>query len=149
MNNYTFDIKTSQDFFKKLLDDYEEFCKNKTSPRIALNCAMTAWHLIDWLFREKNPTAAKQEIGNFRKPLIEKCPSLQIMRDLTTGAKHYTISDYTPKMKSTELKKGAFSKAFSRGFDIPSLIIELQDGTKIYFEDEIQKVIDFWTKYFE
>jgi hypothetical protein len=42
-----FDIKTTQDFFKKLLADHKEFCEDKTNSRKALNCTSGAWH-ITW-----------------------------------------------------------------------------------------------------
>ena len=70
------------------------------------------------------------------------------MQDISNGTKHFTITKYPPSVKNTELHKGAFSNAFSRAFDISALEIELTNGTKLYFEDEIEKVINFWENYF-
>ena len=71
------------------------------------------------------------------------------MRDLANGTKHYQLTRENPLVKRTELHRGVFSKEFSREFDTSHLKITLGDGTKIYFEDEIKKVISFWTQYLE
>ena len=69
------------------------------------------------------------------------------MRNLANGTKHNKRSSENQKVKNTELHRGVFSKQFSRAFDTSHLKIELHDGRKIYFEDEIQKVISFWENY--
>ena len=48
MNNYSFDIQTSFDFFQKLKEEYFEFTKETTSSRLASDCALNAWHLVEW-----------------------------------------------------------------------------------------------------
>ena len=149
MSDLSFDIKTTSDFFKKLLEDYKDFCADKTSSRTALNCAMTAWHLTDWTYNEFNQKLSSQfgTLSLFQQYIKQQCPSLQIMHDITNGTKHYLLTRHRPIIKKTKLHKGAFSSGFSRGFDISTLYIELDDGTKIYFEDEIEKTITFWTQY--
>ena len=146
-----FDIRTTLDFFNKLQEDYREFCKDKTDSRNALNCAMTAWHITDWAYNEFNQQLLAQfpTLPSFQQDIKKQCPSLQIMNDITNKAKHYRITRYKPSIKETELHHGAFSKEFSREFDISALEIELNDGTFIYFEDEIKTVIDFWTRYLQ
>ena len=54
MNDLSFDIKTSKDFFNKLLDEYNEFQSGELSSRVALNFAMTACHLTEWIYNEFN-----------------------------------------------------------------------------------------------
>ncbi len=151
MNDLSFEIKTSVNFFKKLLEDYEEFCLNKTSSRIALNCAMTTWHLTEWVYNEFS-NQFLSEFGNlipFQKEIKQQCPSFQIMRDLANGTKHYVLTRHNPIVKETELHKGSFSNAFSRSFNISRLEIELKDGSRLYFEDEILKTIVFWRQYLQ
>lgn len=149
MNYLSFDIKTTEDFLKKLLADYKEFCIDKTSSRLALNCAMTSWHLTDWTYNEFNLEVSKQfkTLGSFQKDIKDKCPSLQIMQDLANGTKHYLLTRHTPIVKHTNLHRGDFSSDFGRDFDISTLAIELKDGTKFFFEDEIETSINFWIEY--
>ncbi|MGV3630880.1 MAG: hypothetical protein ACO1O6_06730 [Bacteroidota bacterium] len=149
MSNLSFDIKTSRDFFLKLQEDYSEFRKNRTSSRIALNCAMTAWHLTDWIYNEYKSQLESNfaTLTAFQQEMKNLCPSLQIMHDLANGSKHYLLTKHKPIIEETNLHKGAFSNAFSRDFDISTLDIKLNNGKKIYFEDEIKKTLYFWATY--
>jgi len=149
MSSLSLDIKTSKDFFKKLLEDHKEFCSDKTSSRTALNCAMTAWHLSEWIYNEFNSQFPNETLSSFQDSIKKKCPSLQIMHDLANGTKHYLLTRHKPLIKDTRLHKGAYSNAFSRAFDISTLDIEKNDGTKIYFEDEIENVILFWKEFLQ
>jgi len=151
MGNHSFEIKTSIDFFIKLKEDYLEFNANKLSSKCAINCAMTAWHLAEWIYVEYNALAninQFQTIEMFKNNIKSQCPSLQIMQDITNGTKHFFLRKQST-IKTTELHEGSFSDDFSRDFDISGLEIELTDGTKLYFEDEIEKVKIFWEGFFK
>ena len=150
MNNLSFDIKTSVDFFNKLREDYGDFCANDTSSRIALNCAMTAWHLTEWVFNEYNSTllVSFPKLSLYQEHIKTECPSLQIMHDIANGTKHYELKKHVPEVKETKLHKGSYSSSYSRDFDISTLDVEMEDGRKIYFEDEIKSVVHFWKQYF-
>ncbi len=149
MNPLSFDIKDTESFFKKLLEEYKEFKKDVLSSRIALNCAMTSWHLIEWVYIEfhsiLSPTYPTLTL--FTLAIKAQCPSLQIMHDLSNGTKHHTLKNHRPIIKDTKLHEGTFDQSFDRSFDTSSLDIELNDGTQLYFEDEIQKMVAFWTHY--
>ncbi len=150
MNKYSFDIKTSDDFYNKLKEDYNEFCTKETSSRIALNCAMTAWHLHEWIYNDYKNTKLRQfrEVKRFGRELKKKCPSLQIMQDLSNGTKHTKITKYTPNVTNTEKYEGTFDYTFDFTFDTSRLNIELANGTKTEFSVELQKCIDFYESYF-
>jgi hypothetical protein len=45
-----FDITTSRDFLEKLEADFDDFMKEPHSARLALNCAITAYHLHEWVW---------------------------------------------------------------------------------------------------
>lgn len=149
MNKLSFDIKSSKDFFQKLVEDHEEFKLSSTSSRIALNCAMTAWHLTEWVYYEyhENLSTKFPLLKDFQNMMKKQCPSLQIMHDLANGTKHFKLNRHRTSIESTELHLGDFSSDFSRDFDISSLVIILNDGRKIYFEDEINTCLNYWVKY--
>jgi len=149
MPDFSFEIKNSRDFFAKLLADYQEYRKDTTNSRTALNCSMTAWHLIEWIYDEfsYNTSSNFTKISSFQEHLKSLCPSLKIMQDLTNGTKHSKLTKYKPHVKEARLHEGDFSSDFSRDFDITTLEIELNDGTKKYFEDEARLVVDFWTNF--
>ena len=56
-----FDIITSRDFLEKLEGDFADFSEAPHSTRLALNCAMTAYHLHEWVWGEwlKNQSAGR------------------------------------------------------------------------------------------
>ncbi|MFT3846420.1 MAG: hypothetical protein QM725_15290 [Lacibacter sp.] len=155
MPSLSFDIKSTKDFYNKLLEEYEDFQNNKTSTRIALNCAMTAWHLTEWVYHElsqkinnapKSISLSKKEIKDFQDELKKQCLSLQIVNDLTDGTKHCLLSR-NATIKETEFYVGEFSDEFSREFNTDSLNIFLNDGRELNFETEINTVIAFWEEY--
>jgi hypothetical protein len=83
--------------------------------------------------------------------LFEKCPSLAILHDIATSAKHNEVSrpKATIKNNGTNLVGGAFSNGFSRGFDISRLEIELEDDSILDYYDEVEKVVEFWKDFFK
>ncbi len=149
MTDFSFDIKCSADFFRKLKEDFNDYQEDTTSSRKAINCAMTAWHLSDWIYNEfiNIPSNSFSKLEGFQADLKRLCPSLQIMHDITNGSKHHTLTRHKTQIDNTHLHIGPFSKVFSREFDQTSLDIEMKDGSRKYFEDEIVEVVKFWNDY--
>lgn len=148
MNRYSFEIKSSWDFFNKLKLDYEDFRNDILSSRLAINCALTAWHLIDWIFTEYNTRLPYNNVGAFRKSL--NCTSLLLMHDIANGCKHFELTRPKTNISDTDLHIGGFARPdFSFDFDISCLVIKMDSGEIKYFEKELQVVIDFWELYFE
>jgi hypothetical protein len=56
-----FDIITSRDFLAKLEADWDDFMKEPHSARLALNCAITAFHLHEWVIGSR-PTTRPGEL---------------------------------------------------------------------------------------
>jgi hypothetical protein len=150
MSTYTFDIKTAQDFLvKKVIPDYQDFKKNPLSARKALNSAMSSFHLIDWILNDNTLGHSYTDISTLRTDLFIKCNSLVIMHDIANGAKHLALSRPKADIKDTHLHKGGFSRGFSFGFNVSALKIELNDGSKLLYDIELEIVIQFWKDYFK
>jgi hypothetical protein len=151
MADFSFEIKNSKDFFAKLLTEYEEFRQDTTVSRTALNCSMTAWHLIEWVYHEFDYKTSGQfnKLFQFQEHLKIQCPSLQIMQELTNGTKHCLLTRNNSVVKDTKLHQGPYSREYSREYDVSTLEIELNDGTKKYFEDEIELAVTFWKSYMQ
>jgi hypothetical protein len=62
----------------------------------AFNAAATAWHLIDWIveFSTTNPGERKLDIdeATYRASVVERCPDLDICRQIAVGWKHRVVS---------------------------------------------------------
>lgn len=146
---YSFDTRTSEDKFKELLKQYENFKKDDTSTAKAEELSTNSWHLTDWIFEEFKNIHLISGLGDFRETLYPECPSLKNMHDIANGSKHSKVSRPKASIKETRKHFGPYSSEFSREFDQTTLEIELENGTILYFIDEIEKVIFFWRTYFK
>lgn len=148
--SYSFDIKNSKDLFHEFCIRSEQYRKDPISSGGAVICAILSWHIVEWLYQEheflSSEHSKKRDFQNYIK---KQCPSLSYMQDIANGSKHRGISNYTPVVKDTRIHQGAFSSGFSNGFDISSLKVELDDGTVVYFDEEIEKVEFFFKEIFK
>lgn len=144
---HSFNIKSSNDFLQKLVEDFEALTNNPLSSSIAINCAMTAWHLTDWVFKEYAAQHGYNDLGNFRLSL--DCPSLLIMHDIANGSKHLELSRPKSQISDTETHEGFFDSNFfdHRSFDVDTLQLVMEDGSKLSFTDEVEKAMLFWKNY--
>jgi hypothetical protein len=145
MGQFSFDIQDSKGLFDKLVRDYNLFLADKTSSDKAINFSITAYHLYEWTEAELNKDE-QESLRNKRKQIQE---DFQIIRDITNGSKHKDINNYVPKLKTAKKHNGSFSSAFSRGFDITVLLVEMNDGREMYFEDIAERVYMFWNNFFK
>jgi hypothetical protein len=60
-----FDINNSRDFYQKLLEDFDDYMQQQDSARHAMNCAITAHHMADWVWGDfvKGDAALKAKLG--------------------------------------------------------------------------------------
>lgn len=48
-----FDLATANDFYSMLVQDFDEFMDEPSSARLAVHCAITAHHLVDWVWHDR------------------------------------------------------------------------------------------------
>lgn len=148
MSQSSFEIRTAKELYKKLLREHERLLADLWAPDHAVNFSITAHHLFnDWLKRELSHAeylTLKADINNKLK--LE----MDIIRDVCDGTKHLKLSR-PPHLQVSDsvVRQGAFSKDFSRAFDIGGLQLTLHDGSKVYFDNIADKVLKFWSDYFE
>jgi len=73
---------------------------------------------------------------------------MQIIRDVCDGTKHLQLDRPPIQVSNSGIHQGAYSKGFSRAFDIGGLFLTLHDGSEIYFDNVADKVVGFWKNYF-
>jgi hypothetical protein len=149
MGSLTFGSNSATDKYIEFLEEYAEYEKDDISIKKAINLSTSAWHLVDWSYEDFKSVHNCDNIGEYRKILYPTCPSLKIMHDLANANKHKKLERPKANLKNTRKHNGAFSSAFSSGFDISHLEIELENGTKLDFKQEIEKVKIFWDNYFD
>ena len=148
---FSFDILSSDDLYDKLEFEFSEFSKSKSSSYCAINYAMTAWHIIDWLYNEEKESSSSHiKFDKFREDIVEDCKSLLIMGDIANGTKHAVVTRYKPVIQNSKVKPGLFEQGlFAEGlFEGDKLIIELDNGEVVPFESIVIETMNFWKKFF-
>lgn len=147
--SYSFDIKSPADLFAEFRLRAEEYRKDPTSSGNAVICAILSWHVVEWIYQEYSTTLVKFSTKrDFQEFVKTECHSLSYMQDIANGSKHRGITMYEPTVKGTKKHQGAFSPGFSKGFDVSSLRIVLDDGVFVYFDEEIEKAEAYLTGLF-
>jgi hypothetical protein len=148
MANHSFEIKTPQDFFQALLEQYEEFKANPLSSRHAIICAILCYHLKEWVVKS-DLNCSKDELNN-RIERTGNRARFKLFRELCNGSKHATLKEENEKTVNETFKhNGAFSNGFSNGFDVSGLQIKMKDKSIYYFVVELEKAVNFWTELFQ
>lgn len=90
-----FGLTTSRDFLDKLEAEFSDFTADPGSGRHALNCALTAFHLHEWVWADwlKRDHAVKGQLGiktkkDFLGWIDRSCPWFPMVQSLTNGTKH-------------------------------------------------------------
>jgi hypothetical protein len=91
-----FDITTSRDFLEKLEADFDDFMKEPNAARLALNCALTAYHLHEWVWGDwlKTDYATWKTLrirdkDSFLAWIDTACPWFSTIQELANGTKHF------------------------------------------------------------
>ncbi|UWU66111.1 hypothetical protein [Bradyrhizobium sp. NC92] len=91
-----FDINNSRDFYQKLLEDFDDYMEHQDSARHAMNCAITAHHLADWVWGDfsKDDDALKaklevKDIHDFRRWIDTQTVWYGVVQGLSNGSKHF------------------------------------------------------------
>jgi hypothetical protein len=137
----TFGLSNSADFLNELRETVSDLTKDPVNPRLARYAAIVAWSMCDWVGKELHRPVQHGQIK-------EQCPALEYLQELSNVFKHRELRPSKSVTLAKAVKTGAFSRGFSRGFDIVRLELLLKDGSKLWFEDVIQEALDFWEKFF-
>lgn len=137
-----FELKTPVDLFRKLEHDFQRIEKEPLDTFAAFDFFVTAEHMLDWVYPDDSASRKAVRQGN---------PVLEVCSHLANGSKHFQVRDSRHRsVEETRHHRGAFSNAFSSGFDISRLEVHLQGsaaaalGNVIAVEDLARQVLDLW-----
>ena len=97
MTNLSFDLKTPEHLYEKLSRELERLdaaVREESQLRAidhALNFAITAWSMCDWLFAAGRAVSVATEKGGFKAWVKDQSEDMQLCADLANGAKHFTL----------------------------------------------------------
>jgi hypothetical protein len=154
----SFGIRTPTDLLNKLVEEQQDFEKSHClSARHAINAAMTAYHLHEWVwgaFVKVRPDlhrmwrlspGKRSNCKHFKKWLETQCPAFADAEKVTDGTKHFDASAIPTGEHKGAFQRGAFQ---ANAFDVGYLWIE-QDGRKRRAEELIKELVDYWTAFFK
>ena len=143
--DYSFSIDTFNEYWKSTKNVVERYLSDDLNEELAIICANKLWHLCDWYYKENENSLNLNQLSDFQGLCGNENTNLRILRDICNGSKHGTIEKTrNPMIRKASKRAGAFSSAFSRGFDVSVLEVELTDGEVFYFDDIVKDVYQFW-----
>jgi len=91
-----FDITNSRDFYQKLLEEFDDFMQQLASSRHAMNFAITAHHMADWVWGDfvKGDPALKAKLGiktkdDFMAWIDTQTVWYRVVQGISNGSKHF------------------------------------------------------------
>ncbi len=127
----------------------ERFKNDDLNEDLARDCAIKSWQLCDHVFNALSATSRFTTLRDLQDHVKHTCTELAYLQDICTESKHGKISRYTPRIAEARFHRGAFSRAFSRGFDTSCLEVQLPGGQAILFNDVVDRAVDFWSKFLD
>jgi len=149
-----FDIINSQDFYQKLLEDFDDYMQQQDSARRAMNCAITAHHLADWVWGDfvKGDTALKSKLGikdksDFMGWIDSQTVWYGLVQSISNGSKHFIREN----AKGTQKVAGFGMGGYGQGpFGMSYLAIEVSqtEPKNMPLSMLFEVVIRFWRDFF-
>jgi hypothetical protein len=147
-----FDITNSRDFYQKLLEDFDDFMGQQDSARHAMNCAITAHHMADWVWGDflKNGAALKTKLGikskdDFMRWIDTQTIWYGLLQGLSNGSKHFIREQAKGTMKVEGWGMGGYGGG---PFGSSYLAIGVNAGAEVWqsmpLSMLIEVVIRFW-----
>ncbi|MHC2791215.1 hypothetical protein ACVINZ_000227 [Mesorhizobium jarvisii] len=153
-----FDIVTATDFYTVLVQDFDDFMDEPHSARRALHCAITAFHLHEWVWGEwlsKDKTArdamgiSTRDKDHFLQWVDRHCPWFRGVQDLANGTKHFARDKGFDTIRVGGFGEGPFGQGpFGKGY----LLIDWGEASGEHRWQPaaalLEVVVRFWRDFF-
>jgi hypothetical protein len=110
-----FDINNSCDFYQKMLEDFDDYMQQQDSARLAMNCAITAHHMADWVWGDflKGNAILKAKLGiktkdDFMAWIDGQTDWYELVQSISNGSKHFIRQASTEIVKYGGWGEGGF-----------------------------------------
>ncbi len=152
-----FDINNSKDFYTKLLADFDDFMDHRDSARHAMNCAITAHHMHDWVWNDylKNDEAIRRRMGiekdknDFVKWIDDHSVWFSMVQEISNGSKHFGRQPPFETRRVTGYGTGGYGVG---PYGVSYLIIDHGEDAGVHqfmnVPDLLEVVVRFWRDFF-
>ena len=145
-----FDINNARDFYQKLLEDFDDYMQRPDSARHAMNCAITAHHMADWVWGDfvRGDASLKAKLGikkkqDFMAWIDGQTVWYGLVQSISNGSKHFIREN----AKGTQKVQGYGMGGFGQGpYGMSYLAIEVSqtDPKNMEVSMLFEVVIRFW-----
>ena len=111
----SFELRDTRDMLEKLEWELDKlFCRQRYDIKAcqyhAFNCAVTAWHVTDWLWQDLTRALKAElqvkECKEFQRYVRENCPALNLCHQIANGSKHCLLEHNPDSTISTAISDG-------------------------------------------
>jgi hypothetical protein len=155
-----------QEFWRDhVLPNCKEYRKHPDSIRHAMNAALSAFHMADWVWTTYHDTDPQKVAGklctlDYSLHLANNgFPDFLVLKDIAEAHKHLELDRPTPYDRAvtsagaTGLRHiGAITRLGPMGTPMAApkrLVVQQQDGSKRAFDEVIENVIRMWKELIE
>ncbi len=158
----SFSIQNAAHLFGKLSYEIHHFTKDHSlgaaSGYLALNIAMTAWHMVDWLnadmddnqrnivnnFLKYKDKKGVSGLGNLASAVAGACNALRMCQVITNAGKHVKVTRNANPSLITRPKsiKSNQDKKFPP--ELSQIWVIVCDGKEYLAEDVFREAVRFW-----
>lgn len=156
----SFNIGEASHLLRKLTSEIHQFTKSSSSSTLsgyhALNIAMTAWHMVDWVNADMD--AHQREIATqlFGRPISNQknlavavtntCEALRICQVIATAGKHVEVKCRPEPLLATRFKliRPEPCEAKLPGEGLTCIWVIKRDGKEYLAEEVFKEAHRFW-----
>ena len=148
-------INNSCDFYRKLLDEFDDFMADLDSARHAMNFAITAHHLHEWVWNDylKDDAAIlsrmniRTEKREFMRWIDTQSPWFSMVQEISNGSKHFgRRSALNPQLVNDYVSPGYVEPGYLEShFEIDS---GSADVVNMPLSQLFEAVVRFWRDFF-
>lgn len=148
-------------FWKEyVLPNYREFLRAPTSKRKAMNAAVSAVHMADYVWKTYHATDpvkvfGKRKISEFRTQLDGECADFRLFTDVANAHKHMVLTMHPPRREWVVTSAGAVLLDWAKLGNEPIpikvirqrvIVVNQADGTRVQFAPALKNVVEMWER---
>jgi len=148
-----FDMNNSRDFYQKLLEDFDDFMGQQDSARHAMNCAITAHHLADWVWGDfvKSDAVLKAKLAvkdkeDFMCWIDTQTVWYGLVQGISNGSKHFIRKAGEGTVKIQGFGMGGYGQG-PFGMSYLAIQVSETDPKNLTIAELLEVVIRFWRNF--
>ena len=150
-------FENSRDFYEKLLAEFDDFIMQQDSARHAMNCAITAFHVHDWVWNDflKQDQTLRARLGIGKKKhefvewIIQQTIWFSLVGEIANGRKHFSRGPSFRVPRANDFVKEAYAEP---GYFASHFAIDqgehVIDARYLPLSMLFEVVIRFWRDFF-